>query len=59
MRKRIVFYDKAGNEQTAYTETGTFAGERKETAAHLAYERNIPVEEITIKEEMRCNTAKS
>jgi hypothetical protein len=42
MSKWIVFYDSKGKELAAYTEAGTFAGERKATADLLAFERGIP-----------------
>lgn len=53
MRKWIVFYNSTGKELLAYTERGTFAGEREATIDLLAYERGIPAQEIIIKEEDR------
>lgn len=53
MSKWIVFYDSEGKELAAYTETGTFAGERKATADLLSFEHGIPTHEIIIKEEER------
>ena len=53
MSKWIVFYDSEGKELAAYTEAGTFAGEREATADLLAFEHGIPPEEITTKEEER------
>jgi hypothetical protein len=53
MSKWIVFYDNAGSELVAYTAADEFAGERKATAELLAYERDIPISVIIIKEEER------
>jgi hypothetical protein len=50
MSKWIVFYDSKGKELAAYTEAGTFEGERQATAELLAFEQGIPAEEITAKE---------
>lgn len=49
----VVFYDKKGNELSAYTMRGTFAGERKATIEMLAAEKGIPEEDINIKILMR------
>lgn len=53
MRRWIVFYDSTGKELAAYTEKGTFAGERQATADLLAHEHGISADEIIIKEEDR------
>ena len=50
MIKWIVFYDSKGKELAAYTEVGTFSGERGATAELLAFENGIQPEEITVKE---------
>ena len=50
MKKWIVFYDSKGKELAAYTEAGTFLGEREATAELLAFENGIQPEEITVKE---------
>lgn len=49
----VVFYDKKGNELSAYTMRGTFAGERKATIELLAAEKGIHEEDINIKILMR------
>ena len=52
----IVFKDRAtGRKFCAYTEYGTFPGEREATAAQLAEENGIPVEQIEVEkiEELR------
>lgn len=50
------FKDRAtGRKLCAYTEYGTFPGEREATAAQLAEENGIPVEQIEVEkiEELR------
>jgi len=50
MSKWIAFYDSNGKELAAYTEAGTFEGERQATAELLAFEHGVQPEEITAKE---------
>lgn len=50
----IVFRDKqTGRELLSYTARGTFRGEAEATADLLAYEKNIPREQIVISTEKR------
>ena len=47
-----VFY-LHGKEICRYTIRGTFEGEEEDTIALLAYEKNVPREEITVRIENR------
>ena len=48
----LVFYHE-GKELLAYTVRGSFSGEIEATKGLLAYENNIPCEEIIVNKEMR------